>query len=62
MAIGNREVNTMSAGESFSANILKVDFAEEFQKKKTMIVLLKYDEKNFFRKQKLKYTTVNVRI
>jgi len=40
VAIGNREVNTMSAGESFSANILKVDFAEEFPKKKIMTVLV----------------------
>ena len=41
----------MSAGELFWAKILKVDFAEEFPKKKIMIVLW-YDEKIFFfRKQ-----------
>ena len=36
---GKHLADTMSAGELFWAKILKVDFAEEFPKKKIMIVL-----------------------
>jgi len=50
----------MSAGESFWAKNLKGDFAEEFQKKKIMIVYCWMMKTYFFSKIKVKMYYRNV--